>query len=262
MTNRISSVRAAASFVNRAGLALVFASDAVVLPSLWEGVVGSGETTVFVVDETGRRVLSPELDRVWSLHVELSARCLACVGKHIGNRLALVSLDMLPALYALTGRAGDPDDFREAASLSPLERDLAGALLKHGTRTGPQLRRLLGLRNAKRTKQALESLQRQLVITRAGESPQPQGWDAALFDLIARRYRDRLRRPPDPADAMTTLARAVLRSAAEVSASDLARVLGCRKADAATALDRLVEERRAQRHEGRFPYWSSPPGAD
>lgn len=253
---RVRSLKSAATFVDAVGIALAFPAPDLVLPSLWEAAVGSHEVIVFVEDEEGRRVLSPELERVWSLHDRLASDGMACVGKHVRGRLALVSLGVLPHLYALTGRPGRPDDFRDAEVLSPLELELAEALLVSGPRTGPDLRRLLGLRDAKAAKRALEALQRLLVVTRAGEADQAQGWSAAIFDLVARRYRDRLRRLPPVEEARSELADAVLRPAGELSAADLAAVFGFARRDAAAALDGLVERGKAHRsEEDSVPLW-------
>lgn len=243
------SLRAATAFVDRAGIALVFPSDDVVLPSLWEAVTGTWELTVFRSDEEGRRVFTPELERIWSWKDRIAGERLACVGKHIRGRLALVSLLVLPALYALTGRRGRPDDFREPGLLSPLELELAEALLDAGPRTAPQLRRLVGVRDARGTKRALEVLQRLLVVTQAGEAEQGQGWAAAIFDLVARRHRERLRRLPAPDRARAELATAVLRSGGELSAPDLGAIFGFSRGEAAAVLEGLAREGRARRRD-------------
>lgn len=244
----LRSLRSAAAFVDRAGIALVFPSADLALPSLWEAATGTREVTVFSEHE-GQRALTPELEHVWQLKDGLAAESLACVGKHVRNRLAAVSLDLLPSLYALTGRAGRPDDFRESGLLSPLERDLAEALLEAGPQTGPALRRLLGLRDAAKPKRALESLQRLLVVTQAGEADQEQGWAAAVFDITARRYRDPLRRLPGRDDANAAVAGAVLRAAGELSAADLGAILGVRRREAADILSQLENEGRARRRD-------------
>jgi hypothetical protein len=244
----VRSLRGAAGFVNRAGIALVFPEDEVILPALWEAVVGDSELTVFTTNQEGRRVLTPELERVWTLKNKLAENRLACVGKHVRRRLALISLQALPALYALTGRSGLPEDFREPGLFSSLELDLAEALLELGARTAPDLRRVLGLRDAKETKRALENLQRQLVATQVGDRDQPQGWAAAVFDIASRRYRESLRRLPDRDRALADLAEMLLRHAGQLSAAEAAAALGCSRADARQALDRIVDLGRAERH--------------
>jgi biotin operon repressor len=253
----LRSLHAAASFVDRVGLALVFPGAALILPSLWEATTGSREVDVFRHDERGRRVLTPELEHVWSLHTGLSEERLACVGKHIDGRLAVISLELLRARYALTGRSGRPSDFREEAA-GTLEGQLAEAVLELGPQTSPELRRLVGA-DAKSVKRALTALERRLVLTHAGEAAEGHGWAAAIFDLTARRYEDVLGKLPARPEAEAQLAAVVLRGADEVSAADLAAVLGLRRLAAAAILDQLAEEGLAVRREGEgYRVWSVP----
>jgi hypothetical protein len=224
----VYTVQDAAAFVRRSGLALAFPCDDLVLPSLWEDVVGTPELTVSTVNERGKRVLTEEMRRVWQLKNALGSERLACVGKFVRGRVTLVSLEALPALYALADRE---------AELAPLERELVEALQEHGPQTAPELRALLGFAEAKRVGRALERLQRQIVVALAGEQAQEHGWDAGVFDLVARRYRESLRRLPGREDACAALATAVLGAAGRISAADLAAVLGIRRREAAAALD-------------------------
>src|SRR5262249_6270465 len=126
--SHVRSVRTATAFVQRSGVALVFPTRDLILPSLREAAVGTHELSVFVTDERGKRHLSPELDRVWLLKNRLAEQRLACVGAYARGRLTLLSLALLPGWYALTGRDGRVDDFRDAPGLSPLERRLCDAL--------------------------------------------------------------------------------------------------------------------------------------
>jgi hypothetical protein len=247
VSGRVRSARGAAAFIDRVGIALVFPSRDLVAPSLWEAVTGTPEVTVFRVEPSGRKVLTEELSHVWELKNELAAQGAACVGKHLRGRVAAISLELLPARYALTGRAGRPADFCEE-ELAPVERELAEALLGAGPQTAPALRGLVPAVGAKETKRALEALQRRLIVTQAGEEPQEQGWDAGVFDLVARRYGHRLEKLPATTEARVQLAAAVLRFA-EVSAVDAAAVIGSTRKEAEEALTRLVELGRARRRE-------------
>jgi hypothetical protein len=183
-----TSLRSAARFVDRVGVALVFPDIKSPLPTLWEEVVGTPEVKVFTTSANGKKVLTPEMEHVWQLKNQLGQESLACVGKYERGRLTLVSLRKLPEVYAQCGRSGHPEDFRDVEALSPLERRLAEALLEDGLLTAPELRMVIGGSDVGRTKRALESLQRRLVVTQAGEAKQDQGWDAVVFDLLARRY--------------------------------------------------------------------------
>jgi hypothetical protein len=226
----------AAAFVQRTGIAVVFPIVDLVLPSLWEEVHRTREVVVFVRDERGKRVLTPELREVWSLAEGLARARRACVGKHIARRYALISRRALPALLALVG--GELD-------LSPLERDVVEVVQGAGPVTSPELRRLLGLSDARAVKRALERLQARLVLTQAGEAPQEHGWDANLYDLVERRFPARRLPPADR--ARRELVELVLRAAGEVSAADVAAVLPLTRRAAGSELERLVEKGHALR---------------
>jgi hypothetical protein len=238
MSDRVRSLRGAAAFVDRAGLALVFAKDGVPLPSLHQAVAGPGAQWV-EEREDGKLAMTPELAKVWAWKDELAEARLACAGKHVRGWPALISLALLPALYALTGRSGAAADFRDVV-LPPLEREVAEAVLDAAPADALAVRRAVGVRDARRVARAIDSLQRQLVLTRAGTVHREQGWPATAYDVLPRRYEmDRL---PEPAAARAHLAAAVLRTGGDLSAADLSRVLGLSRAEAAAALERAKSE--------------------
>ena len=228
------------------------------LPSLWEALTGRRDVDWAVREDGGRFVdFTPDFARVWHWKDELPEQRLVCAGKHLGGRASLVSLRLLPALYALTGRAGRPDDFRDE-ELSPVERDVAEALLAGDPISSADLPDLVA-HERKRVRAAADRLQRRLVLTAAGREERERGWPAVVLDLLARRYRTSLRRRlPRADDALTELAATVLRSAGEISAADLAAVLRCPRRDAAAGLDRLVTDGHARRRdEEGFPLFSA-----
>lgn len=228
------------SWVDRVGLALIFPSDDLVLPSLWEAVAGTTEITWSTRDDEGRFLdFSPEFGRVWRWKDELPERRLVCVGKHVRGRSALVSLSLLPALYASR---------RELDELSPLEQDVVGFLDEHGPCSTADLPELIG-HERKRVARTVDRLQRVLVLTTAGAQERAQGWPAVIVDLLERRYAAHLQHLPAMEDARAHLADVVLRSVRELSAADLAAVIGSTRKQAAVALDRLVEEGSARRRD-------------
>src|SRR5215469_3361245 len=238
MSDRVGSLLAAAAFVDRAGLALVFARKGVPLPSLHEAVAGPDARWVDE-REDGKLAMTPELAKVWAWKDELAEARLACAGKHVRGWPALVSLALLPALYALTGRSGAPADFRDVV-LPALEREVAEAVLDNAPADALGVRRAIGVRDTRRVARAIDSLQRQLVLTRAGTIRREQGWPGTAYDVLPRRYEmDRL---PEPDVARARLAAAVLLSADELSAVDLSRVLGFSRAEAAAALEQAKSE--------------------
>lgn len=256
---RLTTIAQAAAFVRRSGLALVYPKADVVLPSLWEAVAGPAPLEWAIRDEDGKFVaFTPEMDRVWRWKDELPAKHLACVGKHLGRSASLVSPELLPCLYAMTGRRGRPDDFREAEGLTTLELDVAEAVLAEGPCSGPRVRRLLGTNDKKGVDRAIERLERLFVLTNARLAERTgRSWPAIEVDVLARWWKDALRHLPARDEARLTLAERVLTGAKELSALDLAAVLGWSAKDAAATLDDLVDRRLAtRRDEDGYALWS------
>jgi len=226
-----------------------------VLPSLWEAVSGRLDVDWAIRDVEGRYVsFTPEMERCWRWKDELPERGLACVGKHLGRWSALVAPRLLPPLYALTGRRGAPEDFRDV-ELSQLQRELAEAVLEQGPATGPELRTLLGA-DKKRVDAAVIVLQRALVLTNSGLVEQKQGWGAIAVELLARRFP--IRSMPDAGDARRQLASTVLASSGELSAADLGGALGWRLKRSRETLAELVERGAARaRLESGLELWSA-----
>jgi hypothetical protein len=239
------------------GLAVLYPNDDLVLPSLWEALTGRQEVDWAIRDEGGGFVdWTPDMARVWAWKDDLPEQRLVCAGKHLGGRASLVSLRLLPALYALTGRAGKPDDFR-SEELSPVERDVAAALLENGPTSSAELPHVAG-HERRRTHAAAQRLQRRLIVTAAGRQERDRGWPAVILDILPRRYGERLRKLPEQEDARTDLAATILRSAREISAADLAAVIGGPRKDAAAALDRLADQGAARaRDAGDYVLWTA-----
>jgi hypothetical protein len=251
----IETIETAARWVDRKGIATLFPGADLVLPSLWEAVSGRLDVDWAIRDEEGHYVsFTPEMEKCWRWKDELPERGHACVGKHLGRWSALVAPRLLPQLYALTGRRGAPDDFRDAEQ-SQLEREVSEAVLEEGPVTGPELRALLGA-DKKRVDAAVIVLQRALVLTNSGLVEQKQGWGAIAVDVLTRRFP--LPALPDENDARRQLAAAVLASSGELSAADLGGALGWRLKRSRETLDELVEAGTARRKlEEGLELWSA-----
>src|SRR5438067_8568874 len=194
---RIATIRGAAAWVDRVGLAVLYPNDDLVLPSLWEALTGRRDVDWSVRDDGGRFVdFTPDFARVWGWKDELPEKRLVCAGKHLAGRASLVSLKILPALYSLTGRPGKPNDFRRE-ELSPVERDVAEALLTAGPLSSAELPDVAG-HERKRVHAAAARLQRRLVLTAAGRQERERGWPAVVLDILPRRYAEHLAKLPPP----------------------------------------------------------------
>jgi chromosome segregation and condensation protein ScpB len=234
----IRSLEDASAFVDQVGIAVAWGKADLVLPSLWRGIAGP-DADWAVRDETGKAIeFSPEFRRLWQWKDELPERRLACAGKHFGSAALLIAPRLLAAAYALTGRSGAVDDFRDD-ELETLEREVAEVVLENEPLTGPEIRRLLGTTDRKAVDRAVARLQRRLVLTNAGAVEQSQGWRAIRQDLFTRRWRKSLRRLPAENEARRELALAVLAGTDEVSAADVAGALGWRRKQAESVLAEL-----------------------
>ena len=173
---RARTLEQAAAFVDKVGIALVFGKADVVLPSLWDAVCGPGADWA-VRDENGKAIaFTKDFDRLWHWKDDLPDRRLACAGRHLArDAAALVSRKLVPAIYALTARVGEPEDFREL-ELAPLEREIAEAVLAEGPISAPELRRLLATDDKKGVDKAVSCCSGSSSSrTRASSSRTPAG---------------------------------------------------------------------------------------
>lgn len=215
------TIAQAAKWIDEVGVALLYPNGDYVLPSLWEQLTG----------HSAMDWEAPETWKVWGWKDELPERRLACVGLHVVRTTGLVAPRLVSSVYALTAEARE--------SLDGLEAEIAEAsrsLRRPATRG--ELRLLVGA-DKRLGDRAINALQRKLVLTNAGVDHESSHWGATLHDLFARRWREKIRRLPPREEALARLAAAVLRSAGEISAADLAAALRIRRREAAATLERL-----------------------
>ena len=244
--SRITSLEAAAAYVDQVGITVAWGKSDLVLPSLWQGIAGQ-EADWAVRDESGKATeFTPEFRQLWRWKDELPERRLACAGRHFNAAALLIAPRLLADAYALTGRAGAAEDFRDDPELEALEREVAEAVLENGPLIAPEIRRVLATDDRKAVERAIKRLQRRFVLTNAGAVEQSQGWSAISQDLFVRRWKRYLRRRPDEGKARQALVLAVLSGTDEVSAADVAGALGWRRKQAEAVLDKLTSARRAE----------------
>jgi len=239
----LRTLKQAAAWIDRVGLALVFPKDDIVLPSLWEAAGGTDEYAERNEDGTFVR-WTPTMAYVWETKDALPGGGHCAAGKHLRGRASFVALDLLPALVALAPQE-EPDG---------IEGEVVGLLRTHGPASTRDLPDLLPHHERKHVRAALDRLQKRLVVTNAGLE-QTDGWPAIVVDLVERRFADRLRRLPSPEEARVELARRVLDAAGELTAEDLKGALGWRKADCVAALETTGAP--AYEEEG-FTVWRKP----
>jgi hypothetical protein len=245
----IASLESAAKYVDRVGIVVAWGKADLVLPSLWQGISEPGADWA-VRDESGKATeFTPEFRRLWRWKDELPERRLACAGKHFGDAALLIAPRLLADAYALTGREGTAEDFRDDPELEALDCEVADAVLENGPLVAPEIRRVLGTSDRKAVERAIKRLHRRFVLTNAGATEQAQGWSAIRQDLFVRRWKGWLRRRPEEGRARQALALAVLQAAGELSAADLAAALKWPRKQAASVLAELAQLGHAEESE-------------
>ncbi len=229
---RVRSLDRAASFVADVGFALLFPSERVLVPSLWEAVAAE-DTEPFA---TG---MDTDEQRVWTWKDELPRRRLAWYGNYVAGRSSFLSPTLLGHLYA---GAGLPDDHL-GLDLSPTAHEIADALAA-GPLTSAGLRALVGDRN--RYQRAAAELQRALLVTNAGVEEKASGWPSSVLDLTCRRFQ--VGGTTDHAAAAAIFVDVVL----DTSAAELARAFRWPIAYTREILARLEETGLALRTDKRY----------
>jgi len=223
--HRVRSIARAGAFVDDVGFALLFPSERVLVPSLWEAVAGE-DAEPFA---TG---MESDEQRVWAWKDELPRRGLAWYGNFVAGRGSFLSPSLLAWLYPGYGGTDDHADLE----LSPEAHEIAGALAD-GPLPSATLRALIGDRS--RYQRAAVELQRQLLVTTAGVQEHASGWPAAVLDLTCRRFDVGARQ--DHLTAAELFVGVVL----DASARDLARTFRWPADEAREHLDALVASARA-----------------
>jgi len=187
---RVHTEAEAREFVDQVGLAFLFGARGVEMPTLWGAVAGSTRP----VPEHHN---DDDLGRVWSWKDTLPARKEIYYGKLLRAMPTLVSLDLLPAFYALSPNYGDPLDYieqYEAGLLSVEARRVYEVLLNQGALATSFLRKEAGLAGggavARRFDAALTELQMQLKIAKVGISDASRWGYAYVYDLFTRQFPD------------------------------------------------------------------------
>jgi hypothetical protein len=226
----VRTLRQAAAWADKVGLALVFPKPDIVLPALWSQVSEEPGESPAIRDDDGNFVSwTTEMAFIWDAKDELPAQGLVCVGKHLARVASCVAPRLVPLLVAQT----------EAEEPSVLELAVIEAIRSEGPLTGPELRELT-TGSKKDVDKAIFALQRRCVVTNSHLVEQAGPWGAIAHDLVERKWKLPATLPP-PEDARRALAEVVLDTAGELTAADLAGVFRWRRKAAAAVLDTIAD---------------------
>ena len=200
---RVHTEAAARAFVDEVGFCFLFGERGLEIPTLWGAICGADRPVPRHHDDA-------DLGRAWNWKDSLPARGEVFYGKLLRAKPTLVSLELLPAFYALSPNYGDVEDYLqqyEEGLLTIEARNIYQALQDEGPLPTSRLRQIAGLQGggpvARRFDSALTELQTQLKIAKTGISDANRWGYAYVYDLFLRalprdaragaRYLDRQR---------------------------------------------------------------------
>jgi uncharacterized protein YcaQ len=241
---RLTSLRQAESFVRERGFVHFWPIDGVDLPSLWQAV--AGDRPVPAEHDDPAHV-------TWRWKDYMLDKRRWYYAKILRGRSTMVSLQTIPAFYALSERLGDLDDYLAAYEAGLLSREarLIGETLRTG---GPlhsiELRRRTHLDDphAKgRFEKALVQLQKGLWILPVGVAEAGTWRYAFIYDLVDRWWPEILSAAKQLSreEARLTILDRLLTSVGATTAVHAARLLGWKVDGVAETLEALREEGRA-----------------
>jgi hypothetical protein len=176
----------ALDFLNDVGCAFLFPQERVMLPSLWDAINGRAR------DIPGHHH-DHALGLTWHWKDSLPARKAVWYGKLVRGKPTFVSLDLLPAFYALSSNYGGLDDYLEQYAdgrMSKEARTVYEALLAGGPSSTNALRKATGMFGggdvARRFERAVAELQADLKIVKCGTAEDNRWKYCYVYDLLLR----------------------------------------------------------------------------
>ncbi|MEP6775033.1 MAG: crosslink repair DNA glycosylase YcaQ family protein [Chloroflexota bacterium] len=176
----------AVKFIDEVGVALLFPGDNMALPDLWSAINGYQRAIP-------KHHHDSALGKAWNWKDEIPTRKEAWYGKLIRGKPAFISLETLPAVYAMSPNYGELDDYLEAYAdgvLSKEAKEIYEALMQNGPMPTSDLRKAVGMKgggdNARRFERAIAELQTGLKIVKSGISDSNRWKYCYVYDLLLR----------------------------------------------------------------------------
>jgi hypothetical protein len=173
------------AFIEDVGVCLLFPVKGIEMPNVYQAVCGAPKDT----DTTLR---DDNIGLTWNTKDAALDKRWWYYGKLIRGKATLVSLQMLPCLYALSPNFGGADDYLqeyEAGTLSADAKNIYEALLREGPLHAIELKRKVNLYGDNlKTKfdRAITELQTSLKILPVGVAEAGAWRYAFIYDLVAR----------------------------------------------------------------------------
>ncbi len=183
---KVKTQAEAVRFINEVGVALLFPGDKLPLPDLWSAINGCER-------KLPKHHHDWALGKTWDWKDNIPARKRAWYGKLVRGKPAFVSLNDLPAIYALSSNYGELDDYLEAYAdglMSVEAKTIYEVLLAEGPLPTSAIRKASGMvgggDNARRFERAIVELQADLKIVKSGVSTANRWKYCYEYDLLLR----------------------------------------------------------------------------
>ena len=187
--HRIQTIEEARDFVQDVGFCHFWPIKGVEAPSLFHAIAGRIRPVPMEHDD-------PDLGKCWGWKDQALDKRWWYYGKLLRRRATMVSLDLLPSLYACSENYGDLDDYLEEyrdGLLTAEAKAIYEAILEHGPLDTIQLRReaRMSSENAKaRFNRGLVELQVGLKVLPI-KVARTGAWNYAfLYEIVQRHYPD------------------------------------------------------------------------
>jgi hypothetical protein len=243
---RVQTESEALGFLNRVGISLLFSAQNIELPSLWGALCGEDRPVP-------RHHNDRELGLAWRWKDTLPTEGKVLYGKFLRKRPVFISLDLVPALYALSPNYGEPyEDYKQDyldGRLSVEGKQLYEALIELGALPTSRLRLEAGLggkANATRFDRALVELQMEFRIAKVAISDANRWGYCYVYDLFSRHLPDAVQgsRAISGKQARETLVLRYLEAVVAATPRQVASLFGWELRDVTQTAERLASEGR------------------
>jgi len=212
------------------------------MPNLLQAIAGNGRPLTAGYDD-------PAIGRSWNWKDEALDKRWWYYGKLVRRRATLVSLELLPAFYALSENYGDPKDYLveyQEGRLSAEAKAVYEALLENGPLDAVRLRkesRLAATQAKARFDRALVELQGDLKVLPVGVAEAGAWRYAFIYDLVERWYPDLAvqARSISARQARSQLIQKYLENMIVAKRGSISHSLGWRPKEVERALGHLIE---------------------
>ena len=239
----LSSQSKALAFVNRRGFVFFWPIKGIDFPSLWTAVAGE-RPVADKHDDPGHVT--------WGWKDNALPKRIWYYGKILRRKATMISLEVAPYFYALSGNYGSPEEDHllayEEGRLTLAAKNIYDALLKEGALDSISLRKAARMTSAKESEwnRALEDLQMDFKILPIGVAEAGAWKYAFIYQISAYHYPDlpQKARHIGESEARTKLLQLYFNSVGAAQTREAGKLFGWGHELKARAMSRLVESEK------------------